>query len=207
MNHFLDLTLGQGYQVWRVLLIAFGVVLIGAFAFGYAHSTGNMMLLKGSEPQPDSMALCILLTFSCPLSTCTEKGIGCPLPNMVPIFSWPICGSIFIWGGCSQHLQSSGFPYCEKGLRRSGMKKKLDCPRLCRRRAGQPGGAKNNCTAHLSIAYNWGRGQTFRWPAHLPLVALLLVDLFDRRCNKMLDPNKFCSPSNRQDKHILNRSH
>jgi len=52
-NFFLDLTLGQGYQVWRVPLIALAIIITGGFIFGHAADLGAMMSIKKDINQPD----------------------------------------------------------------------------------------------------------------------------------------------------------
>lgn len=50
-NWFLDFTIGQGYQVWRVVLLSLAVVIAGSFIFNEAHLSHHMLLLK-NEAHP-----------------------------------------------------------------------------------------------------------------------------------------------------------
>ena len=45
-NHFLGLTMGHGYQVWRAPLFLLALVVLGAFIFQSAYNQGGMVETK-----------------------------------------------------------------------------------------------------------------------------------------------------------------
>ncbi len=77
-NFFLDFTIGHGYQIWRVLLIALFLVGLGGFIFQSAYQSDQMMLLKDSEAHPEFQAFMYSLDVFLPIVDLHQKAYWLP---------------------------------------------------------------------------------------------------------------------------------
>jgi hypothetical protein len=77
-NFLLDVSLGHGYQIWRVVVVAFAVVVVGAILFNHAYMIDGLMLLKGSEPHPDFQPFVYSLDVFLPIVDLHQKEYWIP---------------------------------------------------------------------------------------------------------------------------------